>query len=441
MNIQFSYTPKQTEIFFDEERPRFCTVGKGRRLGFTHGLFIYLADTSIDSGPRKILWGDTVSTNIDRYIQRYLVPELKKMPPQMWDWMKTAKMVRINETTIDFRGADNPENWEGFGYDGVILNEAGIILKNRYLWSNAVRPMLLDNPKSWAIIGGVPKGINQFAELIEYGKDEKNVNWKHYQASTYDNPFLKRDDIDELIEELGGSDAIIRQEIFGEVVDNAGSDYFTYTELKEAVRRQPIGDISPCVWGIDVARHGDDKTKLAIRNGKIIDRLITINAAETSEHEKMKAMSDEIKSIYDRAAQQPKWINIDVTGGLGWGLYEFLYGLKLPVVPVDFSKKSLVNGVYNKRAECYDRFKKTLHLLTIPDDKEMIFEFVNTDIEFRGNDLKIVDKKIIKKAIGRSPDSAEAVILCFSDEYGTIRKEEIRKSRRRADEGRATWNV
>ena len=40
----------------------------------------------------------------------------------------------------------------------IFLNEAGIILKNNYLYTNTILPMLMDYPDSQLIAAGVPKG-------------------------------------------------------------------------------------------------------------------------------------------------------------------------------------------------------------------------------------------------------------------------------------------
>lgn len=37
LKLDFSYTPAQLKVF-DDKNPRFITVAKGRRLGFTRGL-------------------------------------------------------------------------------------------------------------------------------------------------------------------------------------------------------------------------------------------------------------------------------------------------------------------------------------------------------------------------------------------------------------------
>ena len=83
----------------------------------------------------------------------------------MWNWRKQQKILEINGAYIDFRSIDNPENLEGMGYDKGFLNEAGIILKNEYLWNNAIKPMFWDFPNVKVVIGGTPKGKGIFHEL------------------------------------------------------------------------------------------------------------------------------------------------------------------------------------------------------------------------------------------------------------------------------------
>ncbi|WP_223147418.1 hypothetical protein, partial [Campylobacter novaezeelandiae] len=112
----------------------------------------------------------TIQANLQKYYVLYFISELKKLPKEFYSWSVQDKKLIINKAVLHMRSAERSENIEGFGYDHVILNEAGIILKGskgEYLWYNAIRPMILDNPKSRAIIGGVPKGKNLFYELYK----------------------------------------------------------------------------------------------------------------------------------------------------------------------------------------------------------------------------------------------------------------------------------
>jgi hypothetical protein len=113
-------------MFFDSVAlGRWRMFPKGRRLGATQGAAAAMIEYMLEG--HSILWGDTIATNINRYIERYFEPILKrnKIP---YDWRKTAKSLHVGTGYIDFRSADKPENWEGFGYRTVFLNEAGIIL-------------------------------------------------------------------------------------------------------------------------------------------------------------------------------------------------------------------------------------------------------------------------------------------------------------------------
>ena len=109
---------------------RFRFFGKGRRLGATHGACVFMIDKMLKG--HSCLWGDVVFSNIDRYVQRLFAPFLNAHSiPYKFNQQK--KLLTVGDGYTDFRSADNPMTWEGFGYDFVFLNEAGIILNDPYL--------------------------------------------------------------------------------------------------------------------------------------------------------------------------------------------------------------------------------------------------------------------------------------------------------------------
>mgnify|MGYP000380307693 CR=1 FL=1 len=253
--FKINYHTAQREIFF-AEKVRFKVISKGRRFGLTKGMMNYVIDRALNNKGEKILWIDTTYANIQRYIQRYGMPLLKTLPSDMWSWNRTNNEINILSkqlAVIDFRSADRPENIEGFGYNLVIINEAGIVLKNENLWLESIRPMMLDY-KADAIIGGTPKGkkvkgkehlFYKLAKKCEpplnlpLGKGETfanmellrnaeqselfpeateiNTNWKYYNYSSYDNTMLEKAEVDEYVSEV--SPALRDQEIYGLFVD------------------------------------------------------------------------------------------------------------------------------------------------------------------------------------------------------------------------------
>lgn len=227
--IQLPYFPKQIEVFFGNHG-KYVIVPKGRRSGITKGAEQAYIEYALE-GISPMLWVDTINGNIDRYFERYFIYDLKKIPVQ-WNWNKQKRELKIGESIIDFRSADIPENIEGFGYKKIFLNEAGIILKDEYLYNKAILPMMLDYPDSQLIAAGVPKGKytrdgnkHTFFELYEKAASGHR-DYSLVQLTTFDNPLIPKKDIEDMLLEM--DEATAQQEIYGQFVDDAGDQPFLY---------------------------------------------------------------------------------------------------------------------------------------------------------------------------------------------------------------------
>lgn len=225
MELNLTYTRQQDEVFFQSEDYRFIIVPKGRRFGATQGAMQAGLEWALEGEP--VLWGDTINSNIDRYFERYAKPVLNKSGIDYCFSSQQKKLTfPYSSGFIDFRSADRPENWEGFGYKRIILNEAGIILKNDYLYINAVLPMMMDYPDSRLYALGVPKGKikkdkkeHKFYTLYRSALKGEN-GYKLLKYSSYDNPFLNEVTVKELELEISKMNPVmVRQEIYGEFVD------------------------------------------------------------------------------------------------------------------------------------------------------------------------------------------------------------------------------
>ena len=235
LELEITYHPNQEKIFF-ESGARFKVVAKGRRFGLTRGFANYIIEQMLE-GVSPILWVDTVYGNIERYVDRYFIPTLKGLPKNLWKYRSNRNDLRIGNAVCDFRSADNPENIEGFGYALIVINEAGIVLKNRNLWTETILPMILDY-KAKVLIGGTPKGKlvkrtrekHLFYELFEKCSTSNvqslKKEWKAFNYSSYDNPLLDPKEIDELVKEI--SPALRDQEIYGKFIDAETSGIIKY---------------------------------------------------------------------------------------------------------------------------------------------------------------------------------------------------------------------
>lgn len=61
-------------------------------------------------------------------------------------------------------GADHPDAWRGMYFDGVVLDEVGLIRPSA--WYSVLRPALSDR-RGWAIFAGTPAGKNFFWQMRE----------------------------------------------------------------------------------------------------------------------------------------------------------------------------------------------------------------------------------------------------------------------------------
>lgn len=248
----------QGQIFFGKAA-RFKIIAKGRRFGLTRGLAMFVVMRMLNKSGINVLWVDTIYSNIERYFDRYFRPELKKLDRRMWSYNKNKSELKIitdyGASVLDMRSADRPENLEGFGYHLIIINEAGIVLKNRNLWQESILPMTLDY-KADVVIGGTPKGKRTkknekhlFYELYEKGMTDTTGRYKSYNFSSYDNPMLDKEEIDELVKE---TPAYLRsQEVYGLFIDKEGSgiiknEWWKFINENEVFKERVIKKIQ--IW-------------------------------------------------------------------------------------------------------------------------------------------------------------------------------------------------
>ena len=339
MNVKLAIQnfPKQQSIF--DSKARIKLAAKGRRFGLTKGAANDFILSALEGKFSKGLWVDVVNSNIDKYIERYFLPHLKKLPSSMWSWRVQKKELHIAKAYIDFRSADTPETMEGFGYDKAFINEAGIVLKDEYLWNNAIQPMFWDYPNVSVVIGGTPKGKGKFFELCERGKDPTQSQFEFFTFTSFDNPYINTKAIEEDMKSM--PDRVVRQEIYAEFLEDTGVVFRNFMEVMDAKPQEPQeGHVYQ--MGVDLAKV-QDFTVLAVydmtnnkqvyqaRFNKIDWGMQKARIAETSRH-------------YNNAS-----IPIDATG-LGDPIVEDLARMEIPVDPIKFTndqKRMMVEKLAN----------------------------------------------------------------------------------------------
>lgn len=328
--------PAQKSIFYDPAR--FVIAAKGRRFGYTKGVANYIIESALANRYTKGLWVDTVNSNIERYVERYFLPVLHKLPPNLWHWRKQQKILEIRKFYMDFRSADTPENIEGFGYDLAVLNEAGIILKSAYLWNNAIRPMLWDYPCK-TFIGGAPKGKGIFYDLFMRGLDPDQKDYSSYRFTSFDNPYIQHDLIMEDIKSM--PQRVVQQEIYAEFLDDTG---IVFRGVKEVSTLTPLEPqpLHTYVIGCDIAKL-QDYTVMAVYDRKTNHQVYQMRFNQL-EYPVIKERIKSIAAKYNNAL-----VYMDSTG-VGEPLYDDLARTGVAIEPIRFTneiKKQLIEKLAN----------------------------------------------------------------------------------------------
>lgn len=85
-----------------------------------------------------------------------------------------------NGAQVRIFGADNPDSLRGLYFDGVVLDEYGLMPPRIY--TEVLRPALSDR-QGWALFLGTPAGKNQFYEIAQQAKADPDWYYGEFKAS------------------------------------------------------------------------------------------------------------------------------------------------------------------------------------------------------------------------------------------------------------------
>lgn len=240
--------------------------------------------------------------------------------------------------------------------------------------------------------------------------------WAALHWNGEESPNVSRQYVENMEKKYGRHSPIFKVRVLGEFVGAA--DGVISLELCEAAR---IRDVAPStntiVWGVDVARFGDDSCALAKRQGNVqLEPVVEWWGKDTMQTVGM------IKAAWDkcRPEQKPAAINVDVIG-IGAGVVDRLKELQLPVVGVNVAEAESPNAnpdiQFNRlRDELWWRGREWLEArdCKLCDDDETIAELTTPTYQILSNGrIKVEGKDELKKRGVKSPNRADAWLLTF----------------------------
>lgn len=194
--------PKQQLIYDDPAR--FQVVDAGRRFGKSRVTLAKCADVAVNLGG-MVWWvapNYTISDNQWRLAKK-LLGGGGGSPPIWSDKNEVGRRLEFHYPNPDgtmsygeihFKSADKPDSLRGEGLHFLAIDEAAFMPGDAWV---ILRPALTDNEgAAWFISTPAPY-LNWFYTLYQYADSEENPDWKAWQFTSYDNPFIAKAEIDE----------------------------------------------------------------------------------------------------------------------------------------------------------------------------------------------------------------------------------------------------
>jgi len=316
-----------TAFFFNKKK--YVTIQAGRRVGKTYGAFMWLIQECLEN-VHSGLWVDTAHNNIILYVDLYLKQGTHDTPPiigdiwYLFDWDPRQKILKFpNGSFIRFGSAERPQLLEGLAYSRVVLNEAGIILKNPNLWDNVIAPMTKGNETQVRIVG-TPKGKNKFHTLTQ------NEAFHSFHITAYQSPHWDTAELD-MIKDNVPVDAW-QQEYLGQFLDNAAGvfrnikDCYLPARLTQPIPGRKYG------MSVDLAKH-KDYTVIYVADIETRDVLYQLRFNQLS----WTVIMDRIEETFDEWGCE--WCIVD-SQGVGDVVFDNLEDRGMNVIPFRFSNSS-----------------------------------------------------------------------------------------------------
>lgn len=319
---------QQEEIKRAFHNHRFVVVASGRRYGKTTLGIDLLITKALDNQYSTAFFSLTYKQLLASYDRCcHILEGVAKFDRQ------NKRLILPTGNTITFWSLESEgvaDSVRGNKYGFVVIDEMAYVRNLIDIFNKVIRPTLIDL-KGSALFIGTPNGYNDAYKLFR--EEQRNpYMWKSFHATSYDNPYLDKDELTELKKYL--PERVFKAEILARFLDsNAG----VFTNLSTLV--QPVSNVGGmCAIGIDLARSGDNTSMTVMRGTTVIDLCVYQDMSYDAQVETIVTLAKKYK---------PEVIVIE-NNGLSDPIVERLANTNLPIEPfhtTNSSKKKIIENL------------------------------------------------------------------------------------------------
>lgn len=396
-----------------------------------------------------------------RQLIEFLWPEIHKWALNA-DWwrvgltVKPGKQLRelrivINKNRAAFAMSSNsPDRIEGVHAPAVLMvfDESKIIPEG--LWDSAEGALGTSEHAFWLALSTPGDNVGRFFDL--FTKRDRFSNWA-VEVATIEECVASGRILQSWVENCrkawGETSVMFKRHVLGQFCEDSGDSLIQLAWIEKAQKKwedriekvdmlkregTPEDEAERLVWGdlshvgIDPARYGDDKTGWAFRYGNAIKDVM-----RTAKEDTMETAGRGVAFLRDNTALAMVDVN-----GLGAGVVDRMREVhtegklrdgpqdaKCPIIAINTANATKARD--KSKELMFNRLRDYLwyHMKEMLEDEEIILppddELTADLVAFKWTTtstgkVMIEEKKEVKKRLGRSPDTADAVILSFAPE-------------------------
>ncbi len=264
--VVLNYEPHAAQLEIHRARAkRFKTVCTGRRFGKTLCLAAELLDRGGCEQGGDYGWVAPTYSVAERGLEALraigfgMIKECGRAPCRV----EFQGRDGLKRTRIWFLSADNPDNIRGFGFQGLVIDEAASIPAD--VWQYVLRPTIAQT-LGWAMLASTPRGRNWFYDLFTRGLDPTESQYASFSFPSKASPFFPESEWEEARRTLGENG--FRQEFLAEFMEDCAGVFrgidacLIHPGAGAGSRASEV--IGPVVIGCDLAKHKDWTVLLAL---------------------------------------------------------------------------------------------------------------------------------------------------------------------------------
>ena len=357
-------------------------------------------------------------------IMRQAKPEgLRDQTEILSEKIRLREAPEINYATARVARKENPVAFQGFHDRNMLLvadEASGVDDKIFEVGEGA-----LTTPGAKLILTGNPTQASGY--FFEAFRDPEFIkfHWNTEElAKANPGGYISLKFAERIARKWGRDSDVYRIRVLGEFPLSDGDAIIPRDWIMAAVDR-PVApvEVRP-VWGLDVARYGDDKTALAKRRGNtLLEPIVWWEKRDTMQTSGL-VMQHWLEA--KEKGEEPEAVYVDVIG-IGAGVVDRLREQGLPVQGVNVSESPAIKERYpNQRSELWfrarDWFETRACRLPDPQDfagkesmGDLIDELSGVKFEIKSNGKQHAESKDDMKKRGlQSPNLADAFILTLA---------------------------